>query len=238
MWATLVGMPRTLLSVFFALLISFTFASSSSSNRNSLKRKRVEVESETENILAATKSFYSGSSSSSSTKSTTSTQPTQPTKPTEVYQQSRWVIGNHFDLHPTALPQLEDDILAYRALFNAIMRKDFDATFLILSVFPQLRLTRYIYEISSNLYMNYYHLASIIFPVEQFKTLVSFGNEADLVYPYSTGTSMFDSALKAKNREMIYYLRPIFIENHTKVVQLQESIKSRGIISLFIKDEL
>lgn len=139
MWVTIVSVPRPICLFFAILLILTGVASASLSSINSLKRKRVEVK--TEDILNSVTLFYNSPSSSSSTQSTTShstssSQSTTVTQPTQSVPLSRWLIGNHFDLHPPALPQLEDDVLAYQALFKAIMRRDFDVTFLILSFSP------------------------------------------------------------------------------------------------------
>lgn len=166
--------PKTVLSLLF---ISSAFASSSNNKNYGYSRNHnIQVKSEQ---IANTTNFAINSSVTSSVSSTTSS------------SHSKWIVSEQFDLHPPSLPQRETDIFAYCALFEAIRKRNYDQTLLLLSVFPQLKLTRYFHEIKKNLYLNFYHLAFIVFPLEEFKTLVSFSSEEELIYPSGNGLNLY-----------------------------------------------
>lgn len=219
-------MVRPLLTALVSFLLASAFASSSSSNANPLKRKDIEVL--TENVAKVAR--ISGEADNTGSKKYIPTPYTGPT--------SEYITKGNVDLHPPSLPQRGDNLQAYEALFCAICRRDFETTFIILSVFPQLKLTRYVHKINADLYMNCYHLALMYFSAEDFKTFVSFGHEADLVYPYSLGANLLDAAIKSKDQGKIDFLTRALAPHMEKAKQLKEQVRARGIIYLFIKEEL
>lgn len=225
-------MFRTLVSVLFSLLLAFSSASAPET-RSSLKRKHIEIKSES--ISDASQSGCTSVSSSLSSSSNPSpvirsAVPAPPSNP--------WIIANRFDLDPVGLPQSKKHLVANRALFMALGRGDFETTCLLLSLFDDLKLSRYFQELLKNSYLTFYHLAIMKFSVEEFKTIISFCNELDILYPSSGGRSVFDMAIATKDQTKIDFLRPIFLKYQNKVLELKQQVNTKGIVSLFIKEEL
>ena len=218
-------MTRPLVAVILVLLLAFSYASSSGPTaRTSLKRKISEIKVENDPSHST-----SGQTSASST----------PISHSEVAvvdhsaSTSTWIIGDRFDLHPPSLPQSTHNLEAYRALFRAMGRRDFETTCLILSVFPDLSMTRYFKELRKGCHMNYYQLALITFTLEEFTTIVSFGHESDLIIPYGRGSSTLDLAYGINDASKIAHLRPIFAADIQRARQLKQRVKTHGLISLF-----
>lgn len=221
-------MIRNLLTVLVTLLLtSSSFASSPNENNNNrLKRKSIEVTEE--NMLKAPRTNNNNNGiSSSGLNRTPHTGPT-----------SKYIVKGNVDLHPPSLPQREENLEVYEALMHAMTRRDTETTFLILALFPQLKLTRYFHKTSINLYINFYHLAILSFSAEDFKTFVSFGDESDLVFPLGFGSSILDFAMKSKDQAKIEYLTKALHPHINQVAELKEKVRNQGIVSLFFKSEL
>lgn len=231
-------MSRPLWSLLFSfLLVGSSFASASSANKSSLKRKLVEIKTG-----PGSDSIKSGRTSAESrTPSSSNVSPVLPTAVKTESQKSPpspWLIADKFDLNPEDLPQRKDNLYAYRSLFMAIGRGDFETTCLLLNLFDDLKMTRYFKELKNGNLLTFYHLAIVKFPVEEFKTIVTFGEESDLVYPSSKGSTVFDMAMSSRDESKISYLSFIFTEHSQRMSELKTQISQNGLISLFIKSEL
>lgn len=212
----------SLLAVIYSLLLAFAVASPVS-KAPSLKRKFTDAENEadTSNTISAT----------TSTASITNSESTMLVSGPVI--RSPWIVDDRFDLHPTGLPQSSVDVAVYRSLFKAMGRRDFETTCLILSLFPGVKMTRYFLELTKECYMNFYQLALIRFPFEEFETIVSFGKEDDLIIPYGKGSTILDLANVIRDEQKIAYLRSIFVAHFQMAKSLKERVKNHGLISLF-----
>lgn len=118
----------------------------------------------------------------------------------------KYLVKRNVDLDPPTLPHCDNNLAAYRALFIAIARCDFDRAFLLLNVFLELKLTRYLQERNKNVFVNFYHMAIMAFPLAEFKTLASFGEATEPTCLTSKGSGIFEIARMLKDQEKLTLL--------------------------------
>lgn len=231
-------MTRSFLSVLITLLlVGSSFVSTSSTKKYFLKRKFIEIKTESDSDLMENGDTTSASITPSS--STVSQVPSMTvTTKTKKYPSNPWNISDKFDLDPQSLPQRKENLHVYRTLFVALGTGDFETTCLLLTLFDDLKMTRYFQELKNGHFLTFYHLAFVKFSIEEFKTIASFCDESDLVYPSCRGSTIFDLALSAKDERKISFLRNIFIKHNEKMSELKELVIHNGITSLFVKHEL